>query len=676
MLESVLVFVAFSGLGIAAMAPAVTFGDSGEFAACAASWGLPHAPGYPFFVVCAKALGAAFPLGNWAYRTNLFSVAASAAALAVLCDAFRWAGSNRTARLGSLLCLGFVPVWRYSGAVTEVFALHSLVLCSLMWVVCRFAGRLWEDRPMAALGLAFGLGFANHQTVLLAVPAVLLESRLSSPAPARAIARGLAVAGLFAALGLCVYLCLPLRSAHGPPLDWGHPTNLARFLHVLLRKDYGSLSLTVEGQAAGGRLAQILRFFTDLRQLCRGGVLLALAFAGCWLWRSAGLRVSVWFPLVWLALTGPFFLWLGNPPFDAQTSGALERFELAPLLAAALLAVAALQAAGRRGGALALSLALAAAAPGAAAYASWWERGDLAAYDYGRGLMKSLPPGSALYMDGGDDTFYSLAFLDFAQGLRPDLELHDRGGLVFKNPYGWDFRALDAQGKENRRKAVESLAAAEGRLYYSTFKDRIVDGYDLQPWGLLKKARGTGSQPMGVDLWKLYAYRWDDARLAAHYRDRALIALYPTLRGAQRGAEAIFSLTQAWLMASDVLWFKPNAGYILGVLGYDASQRGDWSLAEKALRLARRVAPENGEALLNLGVVYEKTGRLAQAEQTYRKAADSPAQAAAAYYDLGSLYWGQKRWNDAAVAFEQALARKPGDPALESWARQARSKAR
>ena len=89
MLEPALLFLAFSALGIYQSAPSVTTGDAGEFAAAAATWGVPHAPGYATWTVLAKALGTALPLGDWAHRANILSALCAAAALALLCDALR-----------------------------------------------------------------------------------------------------------------------------------------------------------------------------------------------------------------------------------------------------------------------------------------------------------------------------------------------------------------------------------------------------------------------------------------------------------------------------------------------------------------------------------------------------------------------------------------------------------
>src|SRR5579885_322065 len=124
------------------MAPTITFGDCGEFAACARVLGLPHAPGYPRYVLLARLAGTVFSFGNWAYRTNLLSVVCGAAALAALAAALKRLGVGRTARLLAVTLLGLSPVWRYDTGVSEVFGLHSLALCIVFWLCARFPDAL------------------------------------------------------------------------------------------------------------------------------------------------------------------------------------------------------------------------------------------------------------------------------------------------------------------------------------------------------------------------------------------------------------------------------------------------------------------------------------------------------------------------------------------------------
>lgn len=64
-------------------------------------------------------------------------------------------------------------------------------------------------------------------------------------------------------------------------------------------------------------------------------------------------------------------------------------------------------------------------------------------------------------------------------------------------------------------------------------------------------------------------------------------------------------------------------GYPDGALGLAAMQKGDWKLAEA--QLAAPIAATNDPArLINLGQVYMKTGRTAQAIAAWEKALASP----------------------------------------------------
>ncbi|HVA66866.1 MAG TPA: DUF2723 domain-containing protein [Elusimicrobiota bacterium] len=704
MLEPILIFLGFFAAGLWSAAPSVTFGDAGEYAASVAALGLPHAPGYPIYVLMSRALGTFLAAGNWAYRTNVFSALCGALALAIFVNAAKRAGLSRPARLFAALVLGCCVLWRYESAVTEVFALHMLFAAAAIWVVFRFREQLWGDKPMAAAGLVFGLGMANHQTIVLIFPALAAELWISaartSPAltPMRdftgsvrygdtraalqRISHAAVVFGLFFVLGLCAYIYLPVRAAHVPPLDWDQPTTWARFWHMFFRRDYGSFSLTVQGAQTRGvrawalQLARYGRY--SLREL--GWPAAALSAIGAAAWTKLKLRSSLAFPLLILFIAGPFFLMLGNPPFDAQTSSALQRFYLASWLGAALLAGAGVEAlemilprAAGRAAAWALCLCPLLAAFGSAG--AWNERGDFASYDYGRAILHSLPPGSSLYMDGGDDTFYSLAFLTRAEGLRPDVDLHDRGGLVFANPYGPDFLDLPKEMKESRRDAVESALARTGRLYYATLNPHILPGFVLNPAGLLyHPAAKAGGAAVDQALWAIYPERWEMSLLQNHYRDRDLVAFYPVMRAADLAArgdfpQAITDLEETWLLAPDALWTQKQVVYQLEFIAYDAAQKSLWPQAQGALELARAVYPGDADVLCNLGVAYEHLGRPKTAEALYLEATAKNLNWAEAYYDLGELYWKQKRWKEAAAALSQASRLVPGNATWANFAR-------
>lgn len=686
---SAAVFAVFSLLGIAAAAPSVSFGDSGEFAAAAATLSVLHPPGYPLYALAGHAFGTLVPWGSWAWRMNLFSALCAAGALALLFSAMRRAGQACAPAALGVLVLGMSPLWLHTNAQTEVFGLHLLLAAACVWVVVRGAERAFDDRTMGALGLLLGLATGAHHTLALAVPALLGAAWLRARPSGERTLRGLGVLAACALAGFTVQAVLPLRARALPPLDWGHPDDLSRFLRVFLRKDYGSLSLTVEG-ASGGRLAglwaQTARWFSEAGAgLGAAGLGLALIGAAD-LWREREKR-----PFLLLAgglalLAGPAFLWLGNPPFDPQTSYALKRFWLLPWTGVALLAGAGADLLWRSGGAGRAATALLMFVPLLGAgrtRAEWGQRWDLAPYDYGRDLLRSLPPGAALFIDGGDDTFYTLASALFADGLRPDAAVADRGGLVFHSPYGPDFRGLRKEAKEARRREVELAAARARPTYYATLDRAVNPQGTLLLEGLLRRLEASAPQAglskesgRGPALWAAYAARHDPAAERAHYRVRAVTPFYPVMRAAAlaaRGerAAAVERLWAAAVVGADTRWVLPTTASEAEWVGWSAASAEDWAGAESAYRRALAADPARAEVWSNLGAVLEHAGRQGEAREAHERAAASAPASYQVRFNLGSFLYREGDYGGAAREFSAARSLRPADPEAALWAQRA-----
>lgn len=679
MLEPALLFLSFAALGIYQAAPSVTTGDAGEFAAAAAAWGVPHAPGYASWTMLAKALGTALPLGDWAYRSNLLSALCGAAALALLGDALRRWGASRAARLGSVVLLGLSPLWREQSAVAEAFAPLVLSGAGLLWLVAAADSRLLSPGPAAALGLVFGLGLGTHQTLVLVLPALILAGRgLKGKWPT-----ALACAAFGAALGFSSHLLIPLRALKAPPVDWGHATNLAAFYKLLLRRDYGTFALTVEGARSFGPAeltAQLARFARALINTF-GPAGIVLAAVGALGFRRSGLTLRPGIAAAWLFTAGPLFLFLGRPGFDAQTSGALERFHLLPMLGLVPFLASGLSLLGARVPAFAAFAAIMAVLAMIPEALGASRRGDYLAYDYGRAILRTLPRNSVLVMDGGDDTFYSLSFLTVASGLRPDIELRDRGGVVFPGGYGSDFRSLTRDAKEARRREVEGRWFSSGRLWYSTLNENVLPGAVLAPAGLLRRPLPPKSLfADGSALRETLALRWSRDAAALRYRDRALAAFVPYQRGIEALSRGDAAGGVSWIelsseIAPDALWLAPSASYVLGLSGFRAAERRDWAAAERSYRAGAALEPEKAEPMTNLGVVLERAGRTAEAEAAFREAIRREPRAARPWAALGARLWAGRRWGEAADAFASAAALDPADARSASWAAQARYRA-
>lgn len=209
----------------ATAAPSIVelFDDSLEFQLVGPTFGIAHPTGYPLYILLGGLWSRVlFPLGNWAWRMNLFSALAAAATLGLLfrlaCRLFRRDDGrcDLVAALASTVAFGLGPVWWSQATVAEVYALHGLLMVAML----NLALDLPQLDPAAArrrisfLCVVVGLALAHHRTTLLALPAVGLYLLWRVPGLWRPGRHWLA---WLAALGgpLLLYLYLPVRAAMG-----------------------------------------------------------------------------------------------------------------------------------------------------------------------------------------------------------------------------------------------------------------------------------------------------------------------------------------------------------------------------------------------------------------------------------------------------------------------------
>jgi len=580
--------------------PSVSVGDSGEFITAAATLGIPHPPGFPLYTVAGHVFGSLCPLGTWAYRMNVFSALASALSVGLLVWMLRrWSVGILPAVLAGLL-LAVMPAHVVNARASEVFSLHTLLVLAVLATAAR---QKWLLSAFLS-----GLGSANHQLLVFLVPVLLIVFRLSNPIVDRRLLWGCVWAFLG---GFSINLFLFIRAFNTPFLNIGDPDSLERWIRVLRRADYGTFTLALGNTPVRdlpNTWDQILRLLTGIAGQI-SWMTVAAGLMGLIVWRrhrqTSVLLLGSFFML------GIVFFVLGNLPHDAQSNGLLVRFLIVPalllLIPAALLAETLNQKTVRIGGSLLLVVPLVWSLSHADVSGF---RHDWLAYSYAKNNLKTLPVHTTLFMDGGDDTFYTLAYLTKGEGRRPDIRLHDRGGVVFKHPYGEDFRQLDRTGKEERRRFVEGALIQTDPVFYSTMNPQIIPATAVQLEGLLYAARPA---PAPVrPLWPVYDLRSTPPWLISvdglpDYRSRSLSPFYAyqsAARAWREGSpdEAFLFLKTAYAIGTDALWVKPNVLNTAHRWAYDIHR----SKKEMAVRLYRwilQVEPSDAAAARNLQIL-------------------------------------------------------------------------
>ncbi len=244
------------------------FDDSLEFQVVLPTLGIAHPTGYPLYTLLGY-LFTRLPLGEMAYRANLFSAVTAAATLGPLYLAGHELTGRRLAAALAAIQFALVPVWWAQATVAEVYALHGLLQALLLWRTLRWAhdrGGLWP------VGLALGLGLAHHRMILLIVPAIALwlmgrRDRLRHLPTSWLAAAGAAVAPLL------LYAYLPLRGRAVTSLDGLYRNDWAGFWAWVTARDY---NVFLTGNPFS--LERDARFYLDLvrEQIGVGTIGLAL----------------------------------------------------------------------------------------------------------------------------------------------------------------------------------------------------------------------------------------------------------------------------------------------------------------------------------------------------------------------------------------------------------------
>ncbi|OGS21403.1 MAG: hypothetical protein A2252_05475 [Elusimicrobia bacterium RIFOXYA2_FULL_39_19] len=630
------------------LSPSIAVGDSGEFCASAQILGLPHSPGYPLYCLLGKILINIVPLGSLAFRVNLQSAFFSALTVMLMYFLLLKITQNKPVSVITALLFAFSKAFWQSAVQSEVFALNTFFVIILLYLLYL---SITDDKYLLLSAFLFGLGMGNHHTLIFITPVFLLVlfKRFKfkiSKYPVIQIT-------LLFILGFTIYAYLPIRTLKNPSFDWGNPENINNFLRVISRKDYGSFSLTV-GEKQG------LDFITALKQVKRYaltlsgqlGILTVFAgFAG-WLMFIKKEKYYGFANLIVFLGAGIGFILLANLPFDALSEGIFERFYVLPAVPFILSVGFLADYVYKKNKIFILFFAVIAVFVFVSNITRCNWRNYYLEHDYAKNILKTLKPNSVFFMDGGDDTFYGMGYMCFALNKRPDIELHDRGGVVFKSAYGADFRSLSSQEKETRRNRAEYILSETRPLTYSTFNKEVLPGKKLYLNGILYDTQ----KPL-FDSWALYSLRSAYVTYP-DYRSRALAPVY-TFVHSEAESDPYIWLDYSVARFNDCLWLKSNVLMVYIFKAYDYLVKKDYDKAELYYTKSLTINSKDTNALIGLGVVAEKKNDNQKAIQCYLKAIAINLRSVDAYYNLGAVYWKEGNWEKVAEYFSKTLEINP-----------------
>jgi hypothetical protein len=229
-------------LYIATLAPSTAMWDASEYITAAYTFGLPHPPGNPFFVIVGRFF-TLLPIGvGAAVKVNTLAALASAVSsgmwfLIVERVLSYWLPEKwqriTGAAVATLIGATVFTVWSQSVVNEKPYTVSLAFFAIVSWLTV-----LWCDDPdgpkadkiLILIAYLIGLGYTNHPAGFLVTPAVgvaVLARRWQTIIRPKLVAGAL----LAMALGMTVFTLEPIRSAHFPAINEGEPTGCMTEFH-------------------------------------------------------------------------------------------------------------------------------------------------------------------------------------------------------------------------------------------------------------------------------------------------------------------------------------------------------------------------------------------------------------------------------------------------------------
>ena len=631
----------------------VVLEDDGLFLMAGATFGIAHPPGYPLYTLIAH-LFSHLPFGTPAVLGHLSSAFLGALACAAVHLCARLLGASVLAALaGAWLFAASEHFWSQA-IIAEVYTLNALLFFACFALLLRSAAQPERWRWWLGAAAAYGLSLANHWPLMvLATPGLLLVALPAATTLRRHPRLLLAMFAVAFAAAALPYLGMVVRSWQAPVASfYGAIEDWPAFWHYVSRAGYMDVNPVANW---GDRLAYLSWFGGELLwQLTLPGCALALLGLVV-LMRSGRLAASIG---GLLALLGNSVVLLLGIEFEFNflrvaifRPYSLICYGLAAVYLAVGLRFAAAELARRwpikrawppslTQGAL---IAAAGLAMSAASVAASWPVNNRADDDFAAAyadMVFDTLPSDAVVIVHGDVETAVLGYYRHVEQRRPDVDLYNTQGLVFRNRL---FSPLAAEQEQN--KALQRLIAETERpVFYRLWNDPD-HGHGIQHHGFLKEVlKGTLSNSLSLiaspiaadyfsallarrpsDPWEKskrlallnefgqflsYALLAGDANLGEHTRTlrtaaegnlASLMGMIQVLL--KYGADTHLSQVDAWIAAATRLqnealggddatmlsrWRRAELAYLTGVL---RAQQGDAKAATDAFRASWRLNP-------------------------------------------------------------------------------------
>lgn len=463
----VAMFFASLLLYTATLHPSIFSSDPTEFMTVIGVNGVAHPPGYPLFTLLGK-LASFLPLLTFPERINFLSAIFGAATVGMTTHIIlRLTKSNLAAVFGAGTLSVAKSFWLYS-VIAEVFTLNTFLLAVFVNQIISFIQK--PDRKNALLSIfALAINASNHHTAALMLP-TLVYIILKKRAAAGLKWNFIPMAFLASLAGLLPYIYIIIAAQNNPPINWDNAINLKNLIHLFLRGDYGTTSLTAINLSYNSKTMALEYFLKSVLTETFGLLpLFAAVGAVTFIHRKQTLLAT---PLIWGTLAmGPLFMVISRLPIASLNQAAsMERFFMAPSLFLAILAgygvASILNCLPTRIKSISPIIILILLLPAATNISAASQKNNFIYYNYSVKLLSAAPPG-AVFLGTDDISDYGISYLQLIEGMRPDVKLITMPKIVapwYREALIGRYPELKNLISENPSETVKNLCRAYAPL--------------------------------------------------------------------------------------------------------------------------------------------------------------------------------------------------------------------
>ena len=263
------------------IAPSVIQIDTGELAAVQCTLGIAHPTGYPLFTM----LGYIFSLiplpFSKIFQLNILAALYCSAAIGVFTytaklilnnlSSFQFSKTSKVkakkkkqsdktqvpntetafvlsehfkiiAVIFSGLFLALSKTFWFQSTSVEVYSLHLLLITIILLALIKAFILSEKEKSISKywiiFAIALALGFSNHMTTLLIIPAVTYLYFVKNGLNSKSIKQILIMLLIFFPILILIYAYLPIRANQNPIINWGNPIDWERIIRHISGHQY------------------------------------------------------------------------------------------------------------------------------------------------------------------------------------------------------------------------------------------------------------------------------------------------------------------------------------------------------------------------------------------------------------------------------------------------------